>query len=100
MATYRSPSPSTELESVMRQEAARAPNAACYPGLGDTRVLMASVTMKVRRRQRDSPSQHSTGLGTASAKPKGNGQRHLQIPPGDTSVPQLLPLLGVRSQGK
>lgn len=48
-------------------------------GLGDTRVPMASVTLKMRgRHQRgDAPSQHSTGLGTASARPIGNKQRHL-----------------------
>lgn len=84
MATHRSsPSPSRELESVLVLGDWRQPGHLTLHvslGLGDTRVLMASVTlrqMRERHERTDAPSQHSTGLRTASVRPIGNAQSHL-----------------------
>lgn len=77
-----SPSYSTDLESVLVLGDMRQPGHLMLHatlGLGDTRVPMESVTLKVRGRhqRKDAPSQHSTGLGTASPRPIGNTQKHL-----------------------
>lgn len=67
-----------------------------------TRVPQGSATLKVRGKaqRRDIPPQHFTCPGTAYARPIANLQKYLDIPPGGTAVPQLLPLLSVRSQEK